>query len=133
MSEPCDRSFASGWGLPAFCARERGHSGPHRSVSGKEWGPSDTTMPATYKDGHCPCCGGSARVLNGAWFRWFREKRGLSLRAAARRGGVSASFVSDFERGRRAWSDRLEKVYGLKQSPVRAFAALRAPSTQREE
>jgi predicted transcriptional regulator len=42
---------------------------------------------------------------NGQFARECREKAGLSLRALAKRMGISAPFLSDLERGNRQWSD----------------------------
>lgn len=39
--------------------------------------------------------------------RKFREDHGVSLRECARRMGVSASFLSDLELGRRNWNARI--------------------------
>ncbi len=43
--------------------------------------------------------------------RSLRELAGISLRDAAKRLGLSAPYVSDLERGRRAWNADLEKRY----------------------
>lgn len=40
----------------------------------------------------------------GQMFRELREKRGVSLRSVAVAMDVSASYLSDLELGRRAWS-----------------------------
>lgn len=45
----------------------------------------------------------------GDAIRYLREQRGLSLRELARRVGVSAPFLSDVERNRRA-TDKLAEV-----------------------
>jgi transcriptional regulator with XRE-family HTH domain len=45
----------------------------------------------------------------GEAIRYVREQRGLSLRELARRVGVSAPFLSDVERNRRA-TDKLAEV-----------------------
>jgi len=64
--------------------------------------------PAVIDDLECPRCGGSGRIANpaatGALFRGARLAQGLSLRAVARRARFSAAYVSDLERGRRAWT-----------------------------
>jgi transcriptional regulator with XRE-family HTH domain len=72
------------------------------------------TEPNLWTSGKCPSCGGAAKVLNGQWFRWFRLQRKESLREVARRGELSAAFVSDFELGRRNWSPRLAKAYSIR-------------------
>lgn len=51
----------------------------------------------------CPNCHGLGyrRRINGTWLRRVRTARGVSLRATAMALGVSASYLSDVERGRR--------------------------------
>ena len=51
----------------------------------------------------CPRCYGAGYLhrISGAWLRRVRTARGVTLRAVARRVGVSATFLSDVERGRR--------------------------------
>jgi ribosome-binding protein aMBF1 (putative translation factor) len=64
--------------------------------------------PRIAPDLECPRCGGSGRIANpaatGAMVRGAREKMGLTLREAARRMGISAAYLSDLERGNRAWT-----------------------------
>ena len=59
----------------------------------------------------CSKCGGSGQILNpvieGAAYRSTRIKRGLSLREVARRMNISAMYLCDLERGRRAWHDEI--------------------------
>ena len=43
----------------------------------------------------------------GAMFRQEREMHHLTLREFSKRIGVSSSFLSDLERGRRNWSDEM--------------------------
>lgn len=40
----------------------------------------------------------------GEYFRTKREAAGLSLRKVASQAGVSASYLSDLELGRRSWN-----------------------------
>lgn len=47
----------------------------------------------------------------GKGARQYREERGLSIRKVAQRMGLSASFVSDLELGRRHWTDALTKRF----------------------
>jgi Ribonuclease G/E len=81
---------------------------------------SESTVPPVFITERCPRCGGRGRVrrVNPAALRSDRERRGLSVREIARRCGVSAAFVSDVERGHRAWSPRLAKGYSIKVSNV---------------
>jgi transcriptional regulator with XRE-family HTH domain len=47
----------------------------------------------------------------GQMVRELRERKGVSLRAVAKRLGLSAAFISDLERGRRNWSkQRFDEV-----------------------
>ena len=43
--------------------------------------------------------------------RLQREKRGVSLRALARKMGISASYLSDLELGRRHWDMRRIRLF----------------------
>lgn len=68
----------------------------------------------------------SAQVIDhfstGASYRAVRCGAGKSLKAIAKRMGVSASYLSDLERGRRNWDA------GLAERADKAFAsARRAP------
>ena len=62
----------------------------------------------------CPHCDGKGVTwrVNPQALRESREARGLSLRQMAKKCAVSVGFLSDVERGRRAWSPRLLKGYG---------------------
>lgn len=82
--------------------------------------------PPMYLTQSCSCCGAAAQVLNGAWLRSVREDEGESLRAMARRAKVSPAFLSDVERNRRAFSERLREAYGLPASTTH-------PAVQRGE
>jgi ribosome-binding protein aMBF1 (putative translation factor) len=46
-------------------------------------------------------------TIEGAAYRKARELRGISLRECARRMRISAMYLSDMERGRRYWNDRM--------------------------
>ena len=63
----------------------------------------------------CPRCGGTGRLpddrVMGAQMRERRQRAGLSLRALAKRLGLTASYLSDLERGRRHWSAKNVKRY----------------------
>jgi transcriptional regulator with XRE-family HTH domain len=48
-------------------------------------------------------------AATGASVRAHREKLGKSLRRAAADAGISAPYLSDLERGHRAWSPELFK------------------------
>jgi ribosome-binding protein aMBF1 (putative translation factor) len=76
--------------------------------------------PDFFVSAKCERCDGMGRVwrVNPAALRHDREQRGLSLREVARRCGVSAAFLSDVERGRREWSDRLRKGYTVHLWPM---------------
>lgn len=58
----------------------------------------------------CPRCGGTGEVEDdrevGAGYRRRREDIGVSLREVARQCGLSVSYLSDLELGRRKWSDK---------------------------
>lgn len=41
----------------------------------------------------------------GVWFRALRVSAGVSLRRAAKLAGISPSFLSCLEKGRRVWTD----------------------------
>jgi ribosome-binding protein aMBF1 (putative translation factor) len=50
-------------------------------------------------------------LATGEMFRREREKQGASLRAVAKAADLSAAFLSDLERGRRAWTeDNFDKL-----------------------
>jgi len=46
-------------------------------------------------------------VLNGAWARYRRERKGVSLREVARRMELSAAYLSDLERNERRLSGEM--------------------------
>jgi len=68
----------------------------------------------------CHRCAGTGfepdHAAVGREYRRRREKLGLSLRSAGERIGVSAAYLSDLERGNRAWNtsitERVAAVYG---------------------
>lgn len=49
----------------------------------------------------------------GRKMRLFRESKERSLRSVAEEMGISAAFLSDLERGRRNWSDKLVSQFNL--------------------
>ena len=50
----------------------------------------------------------------GALYRQWRESKGMSLRDAAKKMGISPAYLSDLERGSRRRSEKLiEKAEGL--------------------
>ena len=59
----------------------------------------------------------------GQAVRWLRERASLSLRALAKKVGVSAPFLSDLERDRRATTktDELAAALGCSPDVLRAF------------
>lgn len=59
----------------------------------------------------CEKCGGSMRVVNGAWLRERREAAGVALREMARRLDFSAPYISDVERGRRNCTAEILSAY----------------------
>lgn len=52
----------------------------------------------------CRCCGGTGHVLDGEHARKLRKKAGLTLREVSEQMGVSIVYVSDLERGSRAFN-----------------------------
>lgn len=63
----------------------------------------------------CHHCGGTGVEADplaiGKSMRELRIQRGLSLREVARRMGMSASFISDLERGNRHWGPKAATKY----------------------
>ena len=63
----------------------------------------------------CPRCDGTGRVpddrVMGAAMLKRREKAGLSLRDMAARTGLSPSYLSDLEVGRRQWGKKQRTAY----------------------
>lgn len=59
----------------------------------------------------CKSCSGTGRVAAPTPLRTLRLESGISLREASRRIGLSAPYISDLERGRRAWNADLEARY----------------------
>lgn len=62
----------------------------------------------------CPKCNGSGEVIDqrslGAELRELRERKRLSLRSVAEVMHISAPYLSDMEKGNRAWSpERIEQ------------------------
>lgn len=56
-----------------------------------------------YERKDCPWCGKETALMNvrPGWLREERKRRGVSLRTAAKHLGMSASYLSDIELGRR--------------------------------
>lgn len=65
----------------------------------------------------CPRCGGSGRIADpaatGRIYRRAREATGMSLRYVARRAGISATYLSQLERGVLPWTLRAQRDVGL--------------------
>lgn len=63
----------------------------------------------------CPRCGGTGHIDNpvaiGEQMRKLRLAKGIGLREIAQDIGFSAPYVSDLERGRRAWSPNVKRWY----------------------
>lgn len=61
---------------------------------------------------HCEFCYGSVdhRAL-GAKLRAEREKRGLSQKEVAGGMGITPSYLSELEHGKRPWSARLRDLF----------------------
>jgi transcriptional regulator with XRE-family HTH domain len=59
----------------------------------------------------CPTCEGKGSIDNpiftGQKMRTLREGRGLTLRSMAGKVGISLSYLTDLEHGRRNWSPEL--------------------------
>lgn len=67
--------------------------------------------PPAFLERPCRTCGHPRRVRNGDYLRALREREGLSLREVARRLALSAPYLSDVERGRRAVTPALWAGY----------------------
>lgn len=66
--------------------------------------------------GPCESCGGSGKVEQGSYLRWWREQHlGLSLRALAQKLGYSAAYICDVELGRRRVTPAIVEGYKLKE------------------
>jgi len=59
----------------------------------------------------CQRCGSVVPVVDPRWLRAEREWAGLTLREMACRLGVSATYLSDVERGRRSALPRIVTAY----------------------
>lgn len=64
------------------------------------------TRQSLTKRRECPTCGGCGGVeeVDGAKLRQYREERGKGLNSTAFHMGISATYLSDVERGRRGAS-----------------------------
>lgn len=64
----------------------------------------------------CSCCKGTGKVLNSDYaatrMSAYRTKREVSLRAVARKMGLSPGYLSDLENGNRGWTQ--ERVDAFK-------------------
>ena len=47
------------------------------------------------------------QVATGENARKFRKEQGLSLKAVASRMGITSAYLSDLERGRRNWNEKI--------------------------
>lgn len=65
----------------------------------------------------CPRCEGTGKIRDtqatGKEVRSLRENYNLSLRSIARRMGISPSYLSDLETGKRDWNDKRLRDYFL--------------------
>lgn len=59
----------------------------------------------------CKKCGGSGELPMPGSMRMLRGKTGKSLRSIADKMGISASYLSDLERGNRQWDAELIARY----------------------
>lgn len=63
----------------------------------------------------CHCCGGTGKendaVLIGHKLKKRRQAAGIQQKYVALRMGVSASFLSDLEHGRRYWTQTMIDKY----------------------
>ncbi len=63
----------------------------------------------------CARCGGTGLEFDhkavGAELRHIRKMKGMSLRGAASRMSLTASYISDLELGRRNWNETLISRY----------------------
>lgn len=80
-----------GFGL----TRQQLHSQPH--ICGNE------RRYHKYEHGRCRMCSSTIKLrkIRSGWLREERERRGVSLRSAAKALEMSASYLSDIELGRR--------------------------------
>jgi len=67
------------------------------------------------KTANCHCCGGTGKELDharvGSELRAYRAVRNLTMARVAKRMGLSESYVSELERGKRNWNDALVERY----------------------
>lgn len=72
---------------------------------------------AKFIDGICDACDGTGRCMDhaatGNMWRQARLVKGVTLRSIAREMGLSASYISDLELGRRKWSTSLCQRYAV--------------------
>ncbi len=82
-------------------------------------GPAPKLTPSTTRTFECVYCGGKGTITrtNPAWLRYIRERAGVTLRGMAKRLGVSAAYVCDVEKGRRAIPDSWRAEYVKARKP----------------
>lgn len=72
-------------------------------------------MPKKILHRKCSHCGGTGKVrdpfLFGEHMRIIREKSGKSLRDTATAMGITPPYLSDMERGHRAFTDEMVKKF----------------------
>lgn len=85
-----------------------------RALVDRAIGPGGTpsrAIPNKWRPEPCAHCG-TGRLVNPAWLRERREAAGLTLRdVGALVGGMSAQYLCDIERGRRACPVRVREAY----------------------
>lgn len=63
----------------------------------------------------CPHCGGTGLLTNtppvGPAMRDLRKAHGITMKRVARELAISASYLSDLERGQRTWSQAMAARY----------------------
>jgi len=59
----------------------------------------------------CPCCAGRGKILPPEALRSLRVARSVSLSELSRSSGVSVTYLSDVERGRRNAGPHIQKIY----------------------
>ncbi len=80
-------------------------------MTARRWPSLSINAETKWTAGCCRLCGGQTKILNPAWLRRQRQLAGFSLRALARRVGVSAPYLSDIERGARNCTQLLQVTY----------------------
>lgn len=72
-------------------------------------------MVGEFLSSQCAGCDGRGwkKVVSPKWLREVRGIDGRSLRAMAKRCGVSAAYLSDIERGKRGVPEHIHRAYRL--------------------